>query len=633
MNEWKWPDKMKRLLTSAVVGVLLSAAGCSQFHLGPDPMSPKGQNRWVEKSIESMSLRNQAASLIVVAVTAGYSHVDSPDRLRTESLVRDLCVGGIAMWGGDPYDEALVIARLQEIAHLPLLVATDNEWGLGMRIGGSSIFPKAMALGATRDTALARQTGYITGMETRAVGIHMGYSPVADVNINPLNPIISVRSFGEDPDLVAAMAGAWARGAQDAGMLATAKHYPGHGDVSVDSHMELPVVDVGMERLEQVELAPFRALVKQGIDAIMVAHLWIPAFDPDEVVPSSLSANVVQGYLRDQLGFEGLIVTDALRMGAIVRNFGVEEAAVRAVEAGVDLIVLPGDARRSIDGLMEAVESGRLDAGKITTAARRLLRFKARLGLHVRRQVPLRGVEETVGDPRIKILARTITERSITVVKNENGILPLGTGSETAPPPEDEYAAAAPPKVSGPFKSRFTVSEEKWTDSPEDSVRVVFLGLSSDPGNGPVGSSFFSPLRQLFPDAARFDLYPEYSPQQAEEVLSAVESAHLVVTAVISRVRDQKGHAAVVEPHATLLNYITARGIPVVVAAFGPPYFLSQFPDVDAYLAAYDYSAMAQRVAGEVVLGATGARGRLPVSLPDLYPIGWGINVGPSVER
>jgi beta-N-acetylhexosaminidase len=342
---------------------------------------------------------------------------------------------------------------------------------------------------------------------------------------------------------------------------------------------------------------------------------------------------VVQGYLRDQLGFEGLIVTDALRMGAIVKNFGVEESAIRTIEAGVDLIVLPGDARRSVEGLMEAVESGRLEADKITTAARRLLRFKARLGLHVRRQVPLRAVEEKVGDPRIETLARTITERSITVVKNDGDILPLGIGSEAVQPPEDEYASAAPPKAEGPFESRFTLSEQLRTDSQEDSLRVVFLGLSSDPGSGPVGRSFFSPLNQLYPGAAIFDLYPEYSPQQAEELLSALESAHLVVAAVLSRVRDQKGHAAVVDPHATILNYITALEIPVVVAAFGPPYFLSQFPDVDAYLAAYDYSAMAQRAAGEVVLGATGARGNLPVSLPELYPAGWGLNVGPSVGR
>jgi beta-N-acetylhexosaminidase len=306
---------------------------------------------------------------------------------------------------------------------------------------------------------------------------------------------------------------------------------------------------------------------------------------------------------------------------------------VRTVEAGVDLIVLPGDARRSVDGLIEAVESGRLDAGKITAAARRLLEFKARLGLHVRRQVPFSAVEETVGDPAIELLADTITERSITVVKNEGDILPLGSGSEAAPLDEREYAAAAPPKALGPFIPRFSAPTEAGATATEDSLRVVFLGLSSDPGSGPVTRSFFTPLRQLYPYAEKFDLYPEYSPQQAEKVLSAIESADLVVAAVLSRVRDQKGHAAVVEPHAVLLNYITSLKTPVVVAAFGPPYFLTQFPDVDAYLAAYDYSAMAQKAAGEVVLGAAGARGRLPVSLPEFYPVGWGLNVGPSVER
>ncbi len=633
MNERRQYKRTTELLFVLLGGLVLASSGCAHFHLGPDPLSPEGQARWVNRTLESMSLREQAASLVVAAVTARFSHVDSPERLRTESMVRDLGIGGIAMWGGDPYDEALVIARLQELAPVPLLVATDNEWGLGQRIGGSSLFPKAMALGATRDTALARRIGYITGLESRAIGIHMGYSPVADVNNNPLNPIISVRSFGEDPDLVIRMAGAWARGAREAGMLVTAKHFPGHGDVSVDSHIELPIVDVDMQRLNRVELAPFRTLVSQGIDAIMVAHLWVPAFDPDEMVPASLSVNVVRGYLRDQLGFEGLVVTDALRMGAIVKHFGVEEAAVRTVEAGVDLIVLPADAGRSVDGLMAAVESERLEADLITTAARRLLKAKARLGLHVRRQVPLEEIDRVVGDPRIQVLARAITERSITVVKNEGEILPLGIGSAPAPPSLEPYAASAPPRAEGPFRPRRPSMTGAGQPALTAAGPVLFLGLSSDPGEGAVGRSFFAPLEELYPEAIHLDLYPEFSARQADEVLAAAESAPLVVAAVFSRVRDQKGHAAVVEPHAVLLRYIAARGIPTVVAAFGPPYFLSQFPDVTAYVAAYDYTSMAQRAAGEVVLGAVGARGRLPVSLPGLYPVGCGLSVGPAADR
>jgi len=637
-------NRAERYLLLLLAGLVLATSGCTWLRLGTDPVSPTGQARWVRKTLESMSLRQQAASLVVVAITARFSHVDSPERLRTEALVRDLGVGGIAMWGGDPYDEALTIARLQELAPLPLLVATDNEWGLGMRIGGSSLFPKAMALGATGDTVLARRIGYITGLESRAVGIHMGYSPVADVNNNPLNPIISVRSFGEDPDLVIRMAGAWARGAREAGMLVTAKHFPGHGDVSVDSHIELPIVAVGMQRLIEVELAPFRALVAEGIDAIMVAHLWVPAFDPQEMLPASLSPNVVRGYLRDQLGFEGLVVTDALRMGAIVKHFGVEETAVRAVEAGVDLIVLPADADSSVEGIMAAVATGRLEADLITTAARRLLEVKARLGLHVRRQVPLGEIEKVVGDPEVESLARAIAERSITVVKNEEDLLPLGIGTALAPPPTGRYAASAPARAVGPFRPRDPLLASVDTLALEalDTLvlpaepqigHVLFLGLSSDAGTGPVGRAFFTPLRELYPDAMYLDLYPGFSARQASEVLEAAESAPLVIAAVLSRVRDQKGHAAVLDSHAALLRYIAAREIPTVVVAFGPPYFLMQFPDVTAYVATYDYSVMAQRAAGEVVLGAVGARGRLPVSLPGLFPVGWGLSVGPAVDR
>ncbi|MFC1500017.1 glycoside hydrolase family 3 protein [Candidatus Zixiibacteriota bacterium] len=619
---------MRRFLFPIVTIVLFSGTGCSFFHRGPDPMSPEGQALWVEETLAGMSSQEKAASLVGIAVTAGFSHVDAPERTGIEALVRDLGVGCIAMWGGDPYDEAITISRLQEIADIPLLVAADNEWGLAQRIDGSTLFPKAMALGAAGDTALARAMGYVTGIETRAIGIHMGYAPVADVNNNPLNPIISVRSFGEDPDLVFRMAYAWSSGARDAGMLTTAKHFPGHGDTSVDSHIDLPVVDVSMERLQRMELAPFRALVESGgVDAIMTAHLWVSAFDPDETIPASLSVNITRRYLREELGFEGLIVTDALRMGAVVQNYGVEEAAVMAVRAGADLLLLPADAERSVNGILRAVREGRLDQELVNAAAQKILAAKARLGLHIRRNVPLSEVDRVVGDPEVRGLVEVISSRSITVVKNEGTILPLGQGSGSAAAGTGRYASMAPPAASGPFTPRHDLS------SASSGARVVFLALSSDPGSGAVGRAFFSPLRQLYPEARHLTLYPDPGREEAENVVSAVEDADLVVVAVISRVRDQKGHAAVVEEHASLLRYVAGSGIPTVVAAFGPPYFISQFPGVDAYVAAFDYGEDAQRAAGEMILGRTGARGRLPVSIPGYYEIGWGISVGPATGR
>ncbi len=547
---------MKRILFPIVTIALLSSTGCTFFHRGPDPMSPEGQALWVEETLAGMSGREKVASLIGIAVTAGFAHVDDPGRISIEALVGDLGVGCIAMWGGNPYDEAITIARLQEIARVPLLVAADNEWGLAQRIDGTTLFPKAMALGAAGDTALARAMGYVTGAETRAIGIHMGYAPVADVNNNPLNPIISVRSFGEDPDLVYRMAYAWSYGARQAGMLTTAKHFPGHGDTSVDSHIDLPIVGVSMERLEQMELAPFRALVESGgIDAIMTAHLWVSAFDPDETIPASLSVNITRRYLREDLGFEGLIVTDALRMGAVVQNYGVEEAAVMAVRAGADLLLLPADATRSVDGILRAVREGRLDQEFVNTAARRILAVKARLGLHLRRSVPVNDIDRIVGDPAVRELAGIIASRSITVVKNEGEILPLGQGKGVSATGTGRYASLAPPTVEGPFTPRHDIS------SGGAAGRVVFLALSSDPGSGAVGGAFFSPLRELYPDARHLTLYPEPGREEAEEVLSIVEDAALVVVAVVSRVRDQKGHAAVVDEHASLLRYIAGSGI------------------------------------------------------------------------
>jgi beta-N-acetylhexosaminidase len=609
----------------AAVSTLLLLAGCTALGLG-NPLDPAAQERWIDRTLARMSLREQAASLVTVQVTAGFRHVDSPERLRTDALVRDLGVGGIAMWGGDPWDQAIIIDELQQLARLPLLVGTDNEWGLAQRVGGSSLFPRAMALGAAGEPELARAAGLITGRETRALGIHMGYAPVADVNNNPDNPIINIRSFGEDPEQVAILAGAWADGAHQAGLLTTAKHFPGHGDVSTDSHVALPVVAASMERLRSVELYPFQELVRSGrIDAVMTAHLWLPAFDPDEVLPATLSANVIGGYLRGELGFDGLVVTDAMRMGGITSGWGGGEAAVRAIEAGVDLLLLPQDAEVTIAALLEAVSTGRLTPERIALSARRLLRAKAGLGLQVRRRVPLSGVEESVGDPAAAALERVIARRAVTVARNTGGLLPLGEGGTSVEPPESPWAELEPPLAAGPFTAR--------SPAATDSLRVLFLGLSSDPGSGTVGSAFFRPLRELYPRAEQFSLYPESDPAEAAAALQALEGADLVVAAVFSRVRDSKGHAAVVTPHARLLRYAAALRIPTAVAAFGPPYFLAQFPEVDAYAAAFDYSEAAQTAAGEVFLGSVGARGRLPVTLPGLYPVGWGLSVGPAADR
>jgi len=275
-----------------------------------------------------------------------------------------------------------------------------------------------------------------------------------------------------------------------------------------------------------------------------------------------------------------------------------------------------------VAALLEAVESGRLTPERIARSARRLLVAKARLGLHVRRSVPLSGVEEMVGDPASAALERIIARRAVTVVQNRSGLLPLGEGGTPVEPEATPWAGLEPPLAAGPFTARRLAAAE--------TPRVVFLGLSSDPGSGPVGSAFFRPLRALYPQAEHHSLSLGSPPAEAAAALQAVEGADLVVAAVFSRVRDSKGHAAVIVPHARLLRYAAGLGIPTAVAAFGPPYFLAQFPEVDAYVAAFDYSEAAQTAVGEVFLGAVGARGRLPVTLPRLYDAGWGLSVGPA---
>lgn len=392
---------------------------------------------WVESTLAGLTLRQKVGQMIMPWVMGDFSPEGSPSLERIHRLIDRDEIGGLIISVGTPLDVATKLNTLQRRSRLPLLVAADLETGAGFRmrgavhlpglhdLGGATNFPALMAVGAADDPFLAYEMGRITAMEARAVGIHVPFAPVLDVNSNPDNPIINTRSFGEDPQRVGDLGVCFIRGMQEHGAIATGKHFPGHGDTETDSHLALPVIRTDRARLEAVELPPFRRAVEAGMGALMTAHIAIPELTGEPSLPATLSPRVLTGLLRETWGFGGLVFTDAMDMNAIDRLFGRGEASVRAVEAGADVLLMPPNPDEAIRAVTQAVLSGRIPESRIDASVRRILSAKVAMGLHERRTVDLEEVHRVVGIPAHTGVAREIAERSLTLLRNEGGVLPL----------------------------------------------------------------------------------------------------------------------------------------------------------------------------------------------------------------
>src|SRR3989454_1138786 len=371
--------------------------------------------------LAKLTTRQKVAQLVVPWLGGNYMALDDSAFQIATRWIDTLEVGGIIISVGSPYDIAAKLNTLQRRSKLPLLVSADLEWGAAMRVVGATAFPYIMATGATGDERDAYTIGRVAALEGRAVGIHVNFAPDADVNNNPLNPIINTRSFGEDPRAVARLVRAYVRGLQDNGMLATLKHFPGHGDTDADSHLGLPTIRVDYARLDSVELVPFRAGIDAGAQVVMSAHIAFPAFTGE--TPATLSAAMLTGVLRDSLKFKGLVVTDALQMGAIVAKYGAGEAAVRAFEAGSDLLLMPADPDSAIASMLVALQTGRLSGARLDSSVSRVLAIKRQLGLFERRTVPLDSIARIVGSKSFQDAADDIAQRSLTLVRDTSGIV------------------------------------------------------------------------------------------------------------------------------------------------------------------------------------------------------------------
>ncbi|MGH9787882.1 MAG: glycoside hydrolase family 3 protein, partial [Candidatus Acidiferrales bacterium] len=390
------------------------------------PPAPPQPSPWIETTLAKMTLDEKVGQLIVPALDAPFLDPRSTDPGELERYVRQFHVGGFHTFTRDPARFAELHNRLQKAAQTPLLITADMEGGVGYLLDAHGTrLPRAMALAATGSDDLVYQAGRIAALEGRALGVGLNFYPVVDVNNNPRNPIINVRAFSEDPGQVARFASAYIRGSQEAGLLATAKHFPGHGDTAADSHIELPVIELGRERLDQVELPPFQATIDAGVAAVMTAHICLPKLEPEKCLPASLSPTLTTKLLREEMHFPGLIVTDALTMNGITNQYIPEEAALRGVKAGADILLIPVDVEKTFRALKHAVESGDIPVERIDASVRRILDAKARLGLDKNRLVDTARLERALANPEHQRLAQTMIERALTLVRDERKAVPL----------------------------------------------------------------------------------------------------------------------------------------------------------------------------------------------------------------
>ena len=567
--------------------------------VGPALIAQTEDEAWVERTLSGLTLRQKVGQLIMPWVLGDFAPEGSPSHDRILEYIEDQGIGGVIMSVGSPTEVAAKLNDFQTHSNIPLLVAADLETGAGFRmrgavqmpgtieLGGATDFPSLMAVGATADPQLAYEMGRITAREARGVGIHIPFAPVLDVNNNPDNPIINVRSFGENPEDVADLGAAFVRGVQEHGAIATGKHFPGHGDTETDSHLGLPVIPHSRARMDSVEIFPFRHAIEAGMGAVMTAHISVPSLDGGVGDPATLSSAVLTDLLRDEMEFDGLLFTDAMDMSAISRGFGAEEASVRAIEAGADVILMPPSVERAVEGIAAAVESGRIEASRIDASVRRILETKKQMGLDRDRTVQIDQIGQVVGIPAHTQVAAEIAERSITLLHNGGNLLPL-LGTRSA------------------------------------RVMSVSFRRTSDVL---AGRYFNTRLRQTYPRLTTAGLDVNSGPALYEDLLRQARQQALVILSTYVTAFSQSGSLALPEEVVDFAGQLTEIGVPHIVISFGNPYLITELPDVRAYMLAWSGSEVSQTAAAQALFGDIEISGRVPTRIPPLYEIGDGIMI------
>ncbi len=580
---------------------LVAAAVKPEAKPGPkqtkrDP-APAAGSRWMK----TLSLREKVAQLVIIPFSGFAPPIRTNEYRKFIHLIRDVRVGGLILVNiergrlvqrPEPHALSVLINRLQKQARVPLIVSGDFERGASMRVNGTTIFPHAMAFAAAGDPALTRLQGQITALESRALGFQWIFYPDADVNNNPDNPIINIRSYGENPQVVAEHVVAFIEGAQSEHanrVLTTVKHFPGHGDTATDTHAGLATITADMERLRRLEFVPFQAAIAKGVDAVMTGHIAVPAIEAPEI-PSTLSSAVLTKVLREDLGFRGLVVTDALDMGGIVNTFGAGEAAVRALAAGADVLLMPADPEAAVNAVVAAVRQGRLTQKRIDQSVARILAAKARVGLDRSRTVDVEALADALRSPESLEAAQQVADRAVTLVRNQGTPVPLRAPDKTC---------------------FFVLTENRY---------------------GTQGQAFTQEVSRRSPQAPVFSLDAS---MPAALMLAAADRASGCennVVAAFTSLAIYKNNLALSGEFTALVDALIASGKPLALISLGNPYLLRHFSKAGTYMTTYSTVAPAEISAAKALFGELAIRGRLPVSIPGIAQYGDGIQVPISVS-
>jgi beta-N-acetylhexosaminidase len=593
--------------------------------LWPGPIRlDKAGRKWADQTLRKMSPEEKVGQLFAIWVRAQFLNDVDPifvqlreniRKYHIGSLVMSVPVDGSVLLRGQPYDAAELLNRLQRSSKLPLLVAADFERGVAMRLNGATVFPHAMAFGATGKPENAEAFGRISAMEARAIGVHWNFFPVADVNSNPANPIINTRSFGEDPKQVGEFVAAYIRGAHEGGMLTTAKHFPGHGDTATDSHLGLAQVTGDRARLDAVELPPFRRAIEAGVDAVMVAHVTVPALDAEPDRVATTSKPIVTGLLQEDMGFKGIVVTDALEMAGLTRLYAKNtgRAAVEAFEAGNDVLILPADLDASYRSMMQAVESGEISRERLDHSVRKILEAKGSLGLNKARLADLGRLPSEIAKPESLAAGQRIADEAITLVRDNGRVIPLQTSG----------TSIGTMKPVLPYQSLTAAGN-----------RLVVVVFCDDVRSGS-GRMLERQILDRVPDARAIYVDARSAAGMTPSVVEAVEAAEHVIAAVyvvpvagkmVRAEGDLKNSVAMNDATGALLTAILERAAGhTIVLALGNPYVARDFPAIQNYVCAFSDATVSETAAVKAIFGEIPIRGHLPVTIPGIASRGEGI--------
>jgi beta-N-acetylhexosaminidase len=618
---------MKKFVPGILSFCLLPALFGAADHFSkaePVRVTAEGQH-WVEHTLKSLTLEEKVGQMLNVRYFTDFQNFDSQDYQQFRDQMQKYHLGSVTLTvhtdgpillRNGPLEVAAIANQLQKDSKLPLLIAADFERGLDSRVSGTLAFPDAMAFSAAGDPAKAEQYGAIVAEEARAIGIEWNFFPVADVNSNPANPIINTRSFGEDPAMVGAMVSAYIKGAARHGMLTTAKHFPGHGDTGTDSHLGVARVEGDLQHLKSIELPPFQQAISAGVASVMVAHLAVPALESDPNKVATISQRIVTDTLRNQLGFHGVVVTDALEMRGLTSIYPpgpvspTARAAVDAVKAGDDVILWPTDLDGAFQGIIAAVKRGEIPESRIDESVRKILEMKASIGLDRARLVDINEISHIVDKQENMQFAQRVAEDAITLVRDNGKVLPL---TKMLPPPTES---------------------ETFQAEIKPTVEVVTI-IITDTVHGDWGRAFEKALKARRADATVFYVDKTYASAMSAQILQAVRDADKVVVAAYVvptpakqvMVNGQMVNSVGLDESTgeLLRNVLETAAAKTVVIAMGNPYVAQSFPNVENYVCTFSNATSSEVGVVKVLFGEAPTNGHLPVTLPGIARRGFGL--------